>query len=103
MLTRTLNERREEDMRLTVESFAVIAVVLTFPGFAAAKSGSAFGSRIAFVQGPDIFTMNPDGSDVRQLTNLGANNSAFFESWSPDGRQLVFSEYPNNGLVTTVL
>lgn len=37
----------------------------TFPG----KNG-----RIAFVFGPDIFTMNPDGSDVRQLTHMTNDN-----------------------------
>jgi len=57
----------------------------TFPG----KNG-----RIAFIFGPDIYTMNPDGSDVRQLTNLGPDNSASWESWSPDGKLLVFSEFP---------
>jgi Tol biopolymer transport system component len=56
----------------------------TFPG----KIG-----RIAFIQGPDIYTVNPDGSDVRQLTNLGPDSSAFWESWSPDGKQIVFNEY----------
>jgi Tol biopolymer transport system component len=50
--------------------------------------------RIAFVQGPDIFVMNPDGSDVRQLTSFTDDNSAFWENWSPDGRQLVFSRFP---------
>jgi len=57
----------------------------TFPG----KNG-----RIAFVLGPDIYTMDPDGSDVRQLTNLGPDNSASWESWSPDGKLIVFSEFP---------
>lgn len=38
--------------------------------------------------------MNPDGSDVRQLTNLGANNSASWESWSADGKKIVFCEFP---------
>ena len=50
--------------------------------------------RIAFIAGPDVYTMNPDGSNVRQLTNLGPDNSgAFWESWSPDGKQIVFNEY----------
>jgi len=39
----------------------------TFPG----KNG-----RIAFVQDGEIFTMNPDGSDIRQLTHLGLDISA---------------------------
>jgi Tol biopolymer transport system component len=73
------------------------ALALAMAGSSIAKFGQAFESRIAFIQGPDIFSMNPDGSDVRQLTFLGANNSAFFENWSPDGRQLVFAEYPKNG------
>ena len=56
----------------------------TFPG----KNG-----RIAFIVGPDIYTMNPDGSDVHQLTNLGPDSSAFWESWSPDGKLIVFSRF----------
>jgi Tol biopolymer transport system component len=56
----------------------------TFPG----KNG-----RIAFILGPDVYTMNPDGSDIKQLTNLGPDGGAFWESWSPDGKQIVFNEY----------
>jgi TolB protein len=61
----------------------------TFPG----KNG-----RIAFGQftgpnGVDIFTMNPDGSDIKQLTFLGASGgSAFLGDWSPDGNRLVFTQ-----------
>jgi TolB protein len=57
----------------------------SFPG----KNG-----RIAFVFGPDIYTMSADGSDVRQLTAFTDDNSAFWESWSADGKQLVFSRFP---------
>lgn len=57
----------------------------TFPG----KNG-----RIVFIQGPDVYTMLPDGSDVRQLTTLSDQNPAFWANWSPDGKQLVFSEFP---------
>jgi Tol biopolymer transport system component len=75
---------------------AILAVVIvvaaltapahaTFPG----KNG-----RIAFSQDPDIYTMNPDGSDVRQLTALTEDNAAFEPNWSPDGKHLVFSEFP---------
>ena len=56
----------------------------TFPG----KNG-----RIAFILGPDVYTMNPDGSDVKQLTNVGPENSSLWASWSPDGKQIVFNEY----------
>ena len=37
-----------------------------------------------------IYTMNADGSGVRQLTYL-EDDGAFDPSWSPDGRQIVFS------------
>ena len=56
----------------------------TFPG----KNG-----RIAFILGPDVYTMNPDGSGVKQLTNLGPDAGAFWESWSPDGKQLVYNVF----------
>ncbi len=55
----------------------------TFPG----KNG-----RIAFVLGPDIYTMSPDGSNLRQLTFLG-EKAAFWESWSPDGKRIVFDVF----------
>lgn len=73
--------------RLTLGALLLVSTIpasATFPG----KNG-----RIAFVVGPDIYTMNPDGSEVRQLTNLGPDNGAFWESWSPDGKQIVFNEY----------
>jgi Tol biopolymer transport system component len=68
----------------TILLASTIPAHATFPG----KNG-----RIAFVAGPDLYTMNPDGSDVRQVTNLGPDNSAFWESWSADGKQIVFNEY----------
>jgi Tol biopolymer transport system component len=61
-----------------------IPAMATYPG----KNG-----RIAFIAGPDVYTMNPDGTDVKQLTNLGPDNGAFWESWSPDGKQIVFNEF----------
>src|SRR5580704_1673310 len=53
--------------------------------------------RIAFLMGPDVYSMKPDGTDVKQLTNLGSQNvAASWESWSFDGAQIVFVEYPPN-------
>jgi len=63
---------------------AALPAYATFPG----KNG-----RIAFVLWPDIYTMNPDGSDVKQLTNLGPDSGALWQSWSPDGKQIVFNEF----------
>jgi Tol biopolymer transport system component len=57
----------------------------TFPGT---------NGKIAFIQDGEVFTMNPDGSDIKQLTHLGPENSANFPSWSADGKQIVFNEFP---------
>lgn len=62
-------------------ALAVAPAHATFPG----KNG-----RIAFVQGPDIFTMNPDGSDARQVTALTDGSFAEVPEWSADGKQIVF-------------
>jgi Tol biopolymer transport system component len=37
----------------------------------------------------ELFVMNADGSDQRQVTALGGAN--FGPSWSPDGKQIIFS------------
>ncbi len=37
----------------------------------------------------ELFVMNADGSDQRQITALGGAN--FGPSWSPDGTQIIFS------------
>ena len=84
-------------------------VQLTFgPSDAWFPSWSPDGRRIAFashatdpdpgdeIEIMDVFTMRPDGSDVRQVTDsLGFSGTP---SWSPDGRWLVFSadgaDYP---------
>jgi Tol biopolymer transport system component len=63
---------------------AALPVHATFPG----KNG-----RIAFVLGPDIYTMKSDGSDIRQLTHFQSGTGAAFQSWSPDGKQIVFNKF----------
>ena len=42
----------------------------------------------------ELFVMNADGSDQRQITRLGGAN--FGPSWAPDGRRIVFSSNPRN-------
>jgi len=51
------------------------------------------GSRIAFLRDStfgnnDVFTVNPGGQDLRQLTATPINE--FWESWSPDGQSIVY-------------
>jgi Tol biopolymer transport system component len=77
-------------------AFKWLATV-TLAGCLAAPAGATFpgkNGRIAFIMGPDVYTMNSDGSDIQQLTNLGPDNSASWEFWSPDGTEIAFTEYP---------
>ena len=61
------------------------------------RIGSSSGNRIAFVSDRDgdreIFVMNADGTDVRQLTeNDGSEDGP---SWSPDGDRIAFASDRN--------
>jgi TolB protein len=42
----------------------------------------------------ELFVMNADGSDNRQITNLGGAN--FGPSWTPDGKRIIFSSNHKN-------
>jgi hypothetical protein len=64
------------------------------------------GSRVAFTRHVDegegsccyeLFTMNADGTGLRQLTH--DNAFASFPSWSPDGSRIVYSRYDGSGYI----
>ena len=48
------------------------------------------GGRIAFAKDGDIFTVNPDGSNLQNLTN-SPDSSEASPTWSPDGSQIAFA------------
>ena len=71
----------------------VFGGVLFRPHPAAGASGNG---RIAFVALDDqsnaqIYTMNADGSDLRQLTN--DTNGSYMPIWSPDGTKITYTAY----------
>ena len=49
------------------------------------------GDRVAYISdlesGFEVWTMNPDGSDKRRLTN---GRDTYYPNWSPDGTRIVF-------------
>jgi Tol biopolymer transport system component len=66
---------------------------------AANPKWSPDGSRILFNshnppqpgQDANLYTMNADGKDVRQLTHLrGGDLNAFANGWSPDGKKIIY-------------
>lgn len=48
----------------------------------------------------EIYTMTPDGSDLKQLTNLGG--TSWNPSWAPDGQRLVFSSLSSSWVIYSV-
>ncbi len=65
-----------------------------------AMSGSG-GGVIAFVSDRDgndeIFLMNADGTDQRQLTRTATSTRNAHPAWSPDGSQIVYEAEPTEG------
>jgi Tol biopolymer transport system component len=43
-----------------------------------------------------IFTANPDGSDVRQLTHPSSGEEDAWPAWSPDGSKILFTQSGEN-------
>lgn len=74
----------------------VVALSLVLAGFGLVRAASAStrddssdGGMLAFSKDGDIWSMNPDGSDLTRLTTDPALDR--FPSWSPDGTKIAFS------------
>jgi Tol biopolymer transport system component len=86
--------------RRTLILAAALAAVL-FPALSHASSSGKNG-RIAFsaatAQGlAQVFTVNPDGTRLRQITHGPLTAAQNGLSWSPDGRGLLFTVFEGGG------
>ena len=79
---------------------AVLAAVVVLAASPAGATTSGRDGRIAYKHFFDvgfaraaIFTANPDGSEVRQVTHPAANTVDDFPQWSPGGSRLVFTRF----------
>ena len=84
-------------MSFLVKYRPIVPLVLLAAALFATPAHASFpgkNGRIAFVFGPDIYTMSVDGSDVRQLTAFTDDNSAFWESWSADRQTVGVLSFP---------
>jgi hypothetical protein len=51
------------------------------------------GRKIVFTDGSNLFTINADGTDRRQLTNVSGQQRYLTPFWTPDGDQIVTEYY----------
>ena len=57
-----------------------------------AKAGAFGPDRIAYSAGGAVWTVNPDGSDARQVASPG-----YFPAWSPDHTAIAYADAIGNG------
>jgi TolB protein len=85
-----------------VTMMLVLLAALTRPvaaTFAGRNGPIAFIQTVDSLNGAvgDIFTINPDGTNLKQLTSFGSSGiGAGLENWSPDGRHIAFQLYNQN-------
>ena len=66
-------------------------LVADMQGDAHHPAWSPDGSKIAFDVGYHVWVVNPDGSNITQLTKNSPNQLQYQPAWSPDGRKIAFT------------
>jgi Tol biopolymer transport system component len=77
----------------TVTGMTLVGLVAVVPPSQAAFPGTNGGIAFSTDQGdtPQVFTVRPDGTGLKQLTHVAAGHAASAPSWSPDGSKIVFT------------
>jgi Tol biopolymer transport system component len=80
--------------RMCVQVPIVALALSLLPAIAGGVAPTPGNGRIAFDdwQTGQIYTVNPDGTGLVQLTDTGPNRWAGDPSWSPDGSHIVFEQ-----------
>ena len=91
---------RTRPLRSSLAVLTPVLMILGVAGLVAGPAGAQVAApdgRIAFQSDADgdwdIWTMNPDGSDLRNLTSEGETGEGWADSqpsWSPDGSRIAF-------------
>jgi len=100
-----LQKKRGEKMavsRKTRGTTATVIVSFVLLFLALSAMAAAQNGRIVFISDRSgswqLHTINPDGSDLFQVTNLApTDDDAWFPSISPDGRRIAFNYNRGNG------
>jgi TolB protein len=85
----TASRRRAAVVAVSVLVLGAVAAAAqaTFPGQDGRISFSRF---VKSSQSVQIFTANPDGTDLRQITDVPKRQAAVYSDFSPDGRLIAF-------------
>jgi Tol biopolymer transport system component len=88
-----IRSRRRLGVALLGIAAATAVVAIAAIGTGVFKTGPK--DRIAFPQDSDVWMMNPDGSNLRNLTNNAATDTAV--QFSPDGSKIAYWEKAADG------
>ena len=91
--------RRDKRGPASRRNFGVALSALAMLALVAAVANATYpgqNGRISFSRSDDklnttqIYTVNPDGTDLKQITNVAKGEAAVFSDFSPDGKLIAY-------------